>query len=1053
MVSYKQHVRAGLFLSVAVATLAASGAMAQQLTRIVIPAQAMAPALRELSRQTGVNILFEPKTAQGRMAPAIGDALTPEEAARRLVSASGLEVARDATGSLLIREAPRAESKSSSEFLKIAAVSAVQSAAAQPAALVEAAPSAGLEEVVVTASRVRTGFTAPTPTTVVGEAAIEKRGVTNVADVLNEVPAFRATFTASSTTRSSAFSGGTFLDLRGLNGNDAPATARTLVLVDGHRYQPSTANMLVDLNMIPTSLIERTEVVTGGASAAWGSDAIAGVVNLILKSRIEGWQGGVGYGSTDKGDNREYSANLATGNTFAGGKGHFIIGADYVDNQGVPDPYVSRAWGREGWGAITNTAVRAAGVPQKVVSAGVTASSRFTPGGVIVGGPLAGAMFLPGGATTQFVPGSLVSGDSQIGCPTCSNYGINLSGGSLLENPVERWTALARANYEITDRLEIWGELSQGQSWYDGLSGQRRDNAAITVQRDNAFLPSPVAAAMLANNLASVTVGRLANDPGYGTPGQGGGFYARSTHLKLTRAAGGFKGAVFDNWKWDISGETGKSEYTQFGQATNSNNYFAAIDAVRDSSGNIVCRPGANLAKAAPGCVPFNIFGQGSPSQAAIKYVMDFGTNHVVLQENDLAANITGDLFQLPAGPVSIAAGAEYRSEQVATDTSAASAAGLLDTASYKPFSGAYHDEEVYAETVVPLLLDMTFAHSLGLNAAVRETNYSTSGAVTTWKLGATYEPTPDFRFRVTRSRDIRAPNLNELYQKGNLVFSTVINPRTGQSGQISTFITGNPNLVPEQADTVTGGVVFQPTFFPGFHASLDYYNILINGVIGQVLPQNIINGCEAGDQSLCSALKYTGNTLNTITQFSLNLNKLQTQGYDIEVAYRVPQAYMFNLPGQVSLSALGTNVRQIATTSVTAAGVPGVIDRAGQTAPKWAWNFTTNYDLGRFSAQAQVRFLDGVVIDSTYLDPSDAGYASTLPNSTNYNHEPDVAYLNLSLQYTLLDSGHRSVTLYGVANNVFDVAPGRFDAGNGGNASPYDLIGRTFRIGARFKY
>ncbi len=986
------------------------------------------------------------------MAPAIGDALTPEDAARRMVASAGLEVTRDATGSLLIRETVR-PAKASGGFLRIAAVSAMQQAAAPPAAPLAqtvAAPSGGIEEVVVTASRVRTGFTAPTPTTVVGEAQIEKRGVTNVADVLNEVPAFRATATAATTTRSSAFSGGTFLDLRGLNGNDAPATARTLVLVDGHRYQPSTANMMVDLNMIPTSLIDRTEVVTGGASAAWGSDAIAGVVNLILKDRIEGIQGGVGYGQTDKNDNREQSYNLATGHTFLGGKGRFIIGADYVKNEGVPDTYASRAWGREGRGFIQNTAARAAGVPQKVAAYGVTASSRFTPGGVIVGGPLNGLTFLPGGATTPFVAGSLVSGDSQIGCPTCTNYGINLSGGSLLENPVERYTGLARATYEFNDNLSVWGEVTQGQSWYDGLSGQRRDNAAITIQRDNAYLPEAVRAQMVALNLNTLTVGRLANDPGYGTPGKGGGFYARSTHLKLTRAAGGFRGTIFGAWKWDINGETGKSEYTQFGQATNQNSYNAAVDAVRDSSGNIVCRPGANLAKANPGCVPFNIFGQGAPSQAAIKYVMDFGTNHVVLQENNVAANITGDLFTLPAGPVSVAGGVEYRSEQVATDTSAASAAGLLDTASYKPFSGAYHNEEVYAEAVVPILKNMTLAHSLDFNAAVRETNYSTSGAVTTWKIGATYEPTEDFRFRFTRSRDIRAPNLNELYQKGNLVFSTVINPRTSQSGQIATFITGNANLVPEQADTVTAGIVFQPTFFRGFRASIDYYNILINGVIGQILPQNIINGCEAGNASLCSALSYTGTTLNSITQFSLNLNKLQTQGYDIEVAYKIPQDYMFKVPGSVSISALGTNVRQIATTSITAAGVPGVIDRAGQLAPRWTWNFTTSYELGRFSAQAQVRFLNGVVIDSTYLDPSDAGYASTLPNSINFNHEPDVAYLNLSAQYTLLDRGMKSVTIYGVANNVFDQAPGKYFTPN---VPPYDLIGRMFRMGVRFKY
>ena len=986
-----QHHRARLLLGVAVAALTASSAFAQQLARIVIPAQPMAPALRELSRQTGVNILFEPKATQGKMAAAVGDSLTPEEAARRLVGASGLEVTRDSTGSLLIREVARS-TKPNGELLRISAITAVQSAAgAQPVeGPIQSAAPAGLDEVVVTASRVRSGFSAPTPTTVVNEALIEKRGVTNIADVLNEVPAFRASATTATNQRTSGYPGGTFLDLRGLNGVGPTETARTLVLVDGHRYQPSVPNMLVDTNMIPTSLVERTEVVTGGASAAWGSDAIGGVVNMILKDHIDGIQGGVSYGQTDKNDNKDYSANLAAGNSFLGGRGHFMVGADYDKNLGIPNSYVSRAWGREEWGFISNPVARPAGVPQKVASTDVTVSGRMTPGSVVVGGPLNGLMFLPGGATAQFVPGSLSAGDSQIGCPTCTNEGITITGGSNLVNPVERWTSMGRATFDLTDNVQVWGELTRGQSWYDGLSAQRRDNAAITVRRDNAFLPAAVGSLMDANHLTTLTVGRIENDPGWGTPGQGGGFYSRATHLALTRIAGGFKGTI-GKWKWDISGEAGKSEYTQFGQNSNNVNFTAASDAVRDSSGNVVCRPGAALNAAAPGCVPFNIFGQGSPSQAAIKYVMDYGQNHVVLQERDLAANINGELLQLPAGPLSVAGGLEYRNEQVATDVNADSAASLGDSANYAPYHGSYHDEEGYLEVAAPLLKNMTLVHALDFNAAVRETDYSNSGAVTTWKVGATYEPTEDFRFRFTRSRDIRAPNLAELYSPGSMVYSTVNNPRNnGASGQVQTFLTGNAALKPEAADTLTGGIVFQPTFIRGLHASLDYYHIQIQGVIGQYIAQNIINGCQTGNQTLCAMLTYNGNSLDKITLLSLNLNKMETQGYDVEVAYRVPQEYMFRVPGQLSFSALGTNVRQLATTSITASGAPGVTDRAGQQLPKWTWNFTTNYDIGRFSLQAQVRFLNGIVIDSTYLDPSDPGYSPTLPNSTNYNHEPD---------------------------------------------------------------
>jgi outer membrane cobalamin receptor len=198
-------------------------------------------------------------------------------------------------------------------------------------------------EVVVTASRVaRSGFTAPTPTTVLGQDVVQQRGATNITEVINETPAFRPSATAAAAARGGSSSGGSFLDLRGLNGQGATTVARTLVLVNGRRHVPSNPGGVVDINMIPSSLIERTEVVTGGASAAWGSDAVSGVVNLILKNRLQGIEGAVGYGQAEEGDFQEYSFNIAAGSSFGGGRGHVIAGFEYVDNNGIKDALISR---------------------------------------------------------------------------------------------------------------------------------------------------------------------------------------------------------------------------------------------------------------------------------------------------------------------------------------------------------------------------------------------------------------------------------------------------------------------------------------------------------------------------------------------------------------------------------------------------------------------------------------------------------------------------------------------------------------------------------------
>lgn len=896
-------------------------------------------------------------------------------------------------------------------------------------------------EIVVSGTRIAsTGFTAPTPTTVIGEELIQARGTTNAIDAINEMPAFRPSQSPAAAGRGGTSSGGSFVDLRGLSAVAGSPTARTLVLVDGRRFVPSNPVGQVDINLIPTALIQRVEVVTGGASAAWGSDAIAGVVNIILKQDLQGIAGGASYGVSDKGDYREYAANLAAGTSFADGRGHIIAGIDYLNNEGVPDAYTSRDWGRRGYGNLALTAARAAGLPSRNVLPDVRISDRMAPGGVIVGGPLDNIEFIGNGQTRIFTPGSLVSGTQMLGGgANNSNAGIYNAGGSNLVNPISRYAAMGRLTFEVSDGLSLFVEGSHSESLFTGLSASRRDDASLTIRRENAFLPDSVRQLMINNNLQTITVGRIALDDNFN-------YYRLRTEQKVDRVTAGLRGDLSGSWKWDAYYQFGRSNYVQRNQGTETANYLAAVDAVFDAGNNIVCRAGA-ANNPDPGCVPFNIFGRNAPLQTAVDYVSRTMVNDVTTKQHVAAINVTGEPVSLWAGPLSVAFGFEYRKEEVNSTVDADSLARRFDVSNYQPITGSYHTKEIYFEAALPLLRDSPLGHSFDLNGAVRRTDYSTSGVVTTWKVGGSYEPVADLRLRGTVSRDIRAPNLNELFSRAVTARAAINDPVTGLSVQANAIGSGNLGLRPERATTITAGAVFQPSFLPGFRASVDYYDIDIKDVITQLTAQVIVQRCFDGNTALCSLV--TRNTANAITEVrtqTLNFNSLETAGVDIELQYTIPRDAL--VPGRLMLRALGTYIDKLVLTDST-----GPIDRVRQTVPHWSWNASVDYSIGRFSSMAQLRYISDTLIDSTLIGPDDPSYSPTLTNSINYNRRPPIAYVNLSARYQLMSEGARTFEIFGVVNNLLDKSPPIYGGFNPVGGVLYDLIGRSYRMGFRFKY
>jgi iron complex outermembrane receptor protein len=371
----------------------------------------------------------------------------------------------------------------------------------------------------------------------------------------------------------------------------------------------------------------------------------------------------------------------------------------------------------------------------------------------------------------------------------------------------------------------------------------------------------------------------------------------------------------------------------------------------------------------------------------------------------------------------------------------------------YSLFKGEVTVKEAYAEVGAPVLADLPFVQALDLNGAVRRTDYSTSGSVTTWKVGFTWDVNPMFRMRATRSRDIRAPNINELFNPGSEGNPNVVNRLNGASGFIKSNTVGNPDLDPEIGDTTTAGIVFQPSWgwADGFRLAVDWYDIKLKGAIAtlsaqEILDDLLVRGNTSYEQFVVRDSTPLGFSRVNATQ--LNLNAQRTNGVDIEVAYRVPLSSLpINVPGSLNLRAIGSWTDDAR--SITASGVD--TDVAGTlTNPEWSWNVTGTYVLDRLTTNLQVRYVNEMKYSATLVGPEDPNYSVGLSNSINKNIWPAALLFYLSGSYTVKEQGDRRIQVYGNIDNLLDKTPPIVAITSQG---PYDLIGRAFKFGVRFTY
>ena len=926
------------------------------------------------------------------------------------------------------------------------AMSSAQAAQAPQTAAVE-----DIDEVVVTGSRiVRDGYEAPTPLTVVTAETLQQNAATNIAEAMHSIPAFAGSTTPGTgiTSVSASGAGLNLLNLRSLG------SQRTLILLDGQRTVPSRVDGVVDINNIPQSLVQRVDIVTGGASAIYGSDAVTGVVNFILDKTFTGIKGEVSGGVTTYADDRSYKVALTAGTAFGDGRGHFIISGELVNKDGVLDHH--RPWNLNQYGVINNTAANiAAGQPQRLVRYGV--DSWFTRGGTIQSGPLKGITFGQGGVPYQFNFGSITDtaytagGDSRLGT-------IRNDTGTL--DPSEhREAVFLRGSYDITDNFSVFAQTSWNRShnfnW--AFSHFMVGNGPTILSGNPLILPS-IQAQMTALKITSIQVSGM----NYDLPWIGPDLDRRA--MRYVVGANGSFDAMDTGWKWNAYWQKGVTlvNYNALG-ATRRGLRLNAIDTVRNANGVIICR--STLTNPNDGCVPYNPMGLGVNSAATINYITNGGehphTNQHIGQDV-ISADLSGEPFSSWAGPVSVAFNVERRIESAVSKPSAATLYSDWHSGNFLPFSGRYSVNEGAAEIVVPLAKDTSFAETWDLNAAVRGTSYSVSGYVTTWKVGTTYQPISDIRVRATRSRDIRAPSLQDLYNTVLGGFLLAFDPVCQCTASPFSTSQGNPNLTPETADTTDIGVVLQPRFFPGFSMSVDYWNINLSNAIAQPSLNQILVFCQQGLQSYCADITRVNGTVTALTQRPVNIAVQITRGIDFEGSYTVPlDTISSDWEGRMGLHVQATKYLKNLSDTRLAPPTDNVGEMSGGAPPHWSLVGRVDYSNDAFSTAFTGRAMSSGTLRNTYIE-CQTGCPIGLPapaQTIDNNYGPGYFYLDWSFAKKF-ELGSSNAEAFININNVFNTDPGQTPKGSdeigyeisSSNPSKYDVLGRVFRVGIRFK-
>ncbi|MFN3814751.1 TonB-dependent receptor domain-containing protein [Brevundimonas sp.] len=950
-----------------------------------------------------------------------------------------------------------------------------------------------VDEVVVTGSRIaRQDFVSSSPIVTVDAEDFQATGSVTIDSLLNDMPQFVPSINFTSNNPSNG--GQANLNLRGLG------TTRTLVLVNGRRLVPSNSSGVVDVNIIPTALIQNIEVISGGASAAYGGDALAGVANFILNENFEGIQFDAQYGITDRNDGETQSYSVTIGGNFDGGRGNAVlsVGRSVRGEIYNVDREFSRVSGPSGASPLGSTTFDANNRPDQAV-----VDAYFGETGVPLTGAFGynnnGSIFTYLGTRNFQSPGGI---DYEGFVTPGGDWAYNTGPLNYMALPLDRWNAYASGRYELTDSVEAYASALFTQ--YEAANELAATPAAgavpatgFRVPVDNPFIPADLAALLASRPTPTSS---FALDKRFTEVGGRRG----SENYNVFQLTTGLRGALpISDWTWDA--------YMSYGH----------VDQVTTQTGNVSRSAVQRLLDAADGGASlceggFNPFGESNLSQSCINYIARSSINTSTTEQTIAEAVVQGRLFELPAGDARFALGAQYRQDNYVFTPDASlrqqnvvtphinPRTGLADggnvggseIAGFNPsnaLQGDTNSVELFTELLIPVLSDLPFIQQLDVNLGFRYADYSTAGGTNSYKAEVDWAIVDGLRVRGGIQRAVRAPSIGELFAPLGTSFPAIGAPsatgiqgdpcdirssyRTGPNAaqvvalcnaqasaaaapdyqftnnQVPGLVGGNPNLTEETADSWTLGVVYQPNIsaplFSRISASLDYYSIEIEDVIGTVGAASALQGCFNAqgqnptydpNNAFCSLFSRDPLSGNVNNSLGLNQNQatLATSGIDAQIdwAFDMMDAGLSDL-GSLSFSLVVGWLES--RESAVIAGGPiiervGTIDSVfGNTFPEWKVLTSANWQNGPFGVGVRWRRVGELTQFGTdnVLEP--------------------VHYFDLTGSWEINDT----VSMRLGVNNVTDEQPLTFSPGVQANTDPstYDVLGRRYFVGltARF--
>jgi outer membrane receptor protein involved in Fe transport len=882
------------------------------------------------------------------------------------------------------------------------------------------------------------------------------------------------------------------------------------VLIDGRRLMggnPTSSIVAVaaDLNFIPTSLVERVDVLTGGASAVYGADAVAGVVNFVMNKNFEGVRLDAQYSlyQHDQHDDNIQSV-VRTARSRAAVPGNFVVPGDFTGGEGTTVSLTLGVNAPDGKGNITSYATYTSINPITANNFDYTACSLNSGTSFAAAGCGGSGTAYPA-RIGSFVVDPAGPGNTFRPLNTATDV-YNFAPTNYLQRNDLRYGLGTFAHYEITPMFEAYADLmfmddsSTAQIAPGGIfsGGGPGPGGAYQVNCDNPLMTATQQSQLCGANAGTAT---LANVTIARRNVEGGGRLTSFDHQEQ-RYVVGLRGQISEDWSYDSFLQYGKTSLNQqVGNTFITSRINSSLLATRNAQGQIVCQ-GTD-----PLCVPYNIFQLGGVTQAALNYLQAPAFSNGNIIEQIANFNVVGQLPEAIKSPwahdrIGVSFGAEYRREHLDFSADLATSSGELNGSggASPPVNGGYDVYELFGEARVPLVQDMPFVKDLTAEVAYRYSDYSNAGVTNTYKVGGDWTIVDGFKVRAGYNRAVRAPNVVELFSPQNVVLDGTVDPCAGLKAgdplvarcatlfnltqaqvlalepdpakQYNGQTGGNPNLKPETADTYTVGFVFQPTFIPGFNFTVDYFDIDVKDYIAGIGADVIVRGCVDGSSpDFCSLVHRDSvgtirSTNGYVVDTETNTGGLKTTGIDVSANYHTGlDAFGLNNAGSVSVAFNGTWLDKLETT-VQKGGTPfdcagyygaicsGAATNSGSPNPEWrhkmrvTWNTPFEYGMfGGVGLSAQWRYFASVKLDATSDQPGLAG-----PFGASDAKLGARSYFDLLATFKVKDSYSFRVGV----NNVFDKDP-PITGANSCPAGPcnqnvyaqmYDSMGRYIFVG-----